>query len=69
MSANPEEEDVLLSQFDLVLDTPPTGLAIENMVAIDVEADLTEIRKPIPLTPFTAEQIEQLFTTSALLKY
>lgn len=68
MSADPEEEDVLLSGFDLVLNTPPTGLAIEDMVAIDVEADLAEIRKPIPLTPFTSEQIEQLFTTSALLR-
>ncbi len=38
------------------------------MVAIDVEADLAEIRKAIPPTPFTSEQIEQLFTTSALLK-
>lgn len=68
MSADPQEEDVLLCEFDLVLDTPPTGLAIEDMVAIDVEADIAEIRKPMPLTPFTAEQIEQLFTTSALLK-
>ena len=68
MSADPQEEDVLLSQFDSLLDTPPTGLAIEDMVAIDVEADLAEIRKPIALTPFTVEQIEQLFTTSTLLK-
>lgn len=68
MSADPEEEDVLLSEFDSLLDTPPMSLAIEDMVAIDVEADLAEIRKPIALTPFTVEQIEQLFTTSALLK-
>ncbi len=38
------------------------------MVAIDVEADLAEIRQPIVSTPFTTEQIEQLFTRSALLK-
>lgn len=50
------------SHFNLGLDIPPTG------VAIDVEADLVEIRKPMPLAPFTSEQIEQLFTTSALLK-
>ena len=68
MSADPQEEDVLLSQFESLLDTPPTGLAIEDMVAIDVEADLAEIRKPIALTPFTLDQIEQLFTTSTLLK-
>lgn len=68
MSADPEEEDVLLSQFESLLDTPPTGVGIEDMVAIDVEADLAEIRQPIALTPFTIEQIEQLFTTSSLLK-
>ncbi len=68
MSADPQEEDVLLSEFESLLDTPPTGLAIEDMVAIDVEADLAAIRKPITPTPFTIEQIEQLFTTSALLK-
>ena len=68
MSADPEEEDVLLSQFEAKLDAPATGLALEDMVAIDVEADLAEIRKPIALTPSTSEQIEQLFTTSALLK-
>lgn len=69
MSADPEE-DVLLSQFESLLDTPPTGLAIEDMVVIDVEADLAEIRQPIASTPFAAEQIEQLqlFTTSALLR-
>ena len=69
MSADPEEEDVLLSEFDSLLDTPLTGLAIEDMVAMDVEADLAEIRQPIPSTPFTTEQIEQLFTNSALLKF
>lgn len=67
MSADPEEEDVLLSQFDTALNAPPSGIAIEDMVAIDVEADLAEIRKPVSLTPFKVEQIEQLFTTSSLL--
>lgn len=38
------------------------------MVAMDVEADLVEIGKPMTPTPFTVEQIEQLFTNSALLK-
>ncbi|BDI20740.1 hypothetical protein ANSO36C_65420 (plasmid) [Nostoc cf. commune SO-36] len=67
MSADPEEEDVLMSQFDSVLDSPPPRLAIEEMVAIDLEADLAEIQKPIPSTPFTPETIEQLFTNSAIL--
>ncbi|MEH2362733.1 helicase-related protein [Nostoc sp.] len=68
MSADPEEEDVLMSQFDSVLDSPPPRLAIEEMVAMDLDADLAEIQKPIPSTPFTPEAIEQLFTDSAILK-
>ena len=68
VSADPEEEDVLLSQFDSVLDSPPPSLAIEDMIAIDVEADLAELQQPVTLTPFTSEEIEQLFTTSAILK-
>ena len=68
MSADPEEEDVLMSQFDSVLDSPPPRLAIEEMVAMDLDADLAEIQKPIPSTPFTPETIEQLFTDSAILK-
>ena len=68
MSADPEEEDVLMSQFDSVLDSPPPRLAIEEMVAMDLEADLAEIQKPIASTPFTPETIEHLFTNSAILK-
>lgn len=68
MSADPEEEDVLMSQFDSVLDSPPPRLAIEEMVAMDLEADLAEIQKPIASAPFTPETIEQLFTYSAILK-
>lgn len=68
MSADPEEEDVLMSQFDSVLDSPPPRLAIEEMVAMDLDADLAEIQKPIPSTPFKPEAIEQLFTDSAILK-
>ncbi|WZI66981.1 MAG: helicase-related protein [Gloeotrichia echinulata CP02] len=68
MSADPEEEDVLMSEFDSVLDSPPPRLAIEEMVAMDLDADLAEIQKPISAAPFTPETIEQLFTSSALLK-
>ncbi|MES1024892.1 SNF2-related protein [Gloeocapsa sp. BRSZ] len=67
MSADPEEEDVLMSEFEGVLNTPPLRPALEEMVAMDVEADLAEIRQPLCPTSVTPE-IEQLFTTSALLK-
>ncbi|BAY80431.1 helicase-like protein (plasmid) [Nostoc linckia NIES-25] len=68
MSADPEEEDVLMSEFDSVLNTQPSRLAIEEMVVMDLDADLAEIQKPISATPFTPETIEQLFTSSAILK-
>ncbi len=68
MSADPEEEDVLMSEFDSVLDTPPLRPAIEEMVTMDLEADLAEIQKPIHPTPFTPESIEQLFTTSTIFR-
>lgn len=67
MSADPEEEDVLMSEFDSVLDAPLRP-GIEAMVTMDLDADLAEIQKPIPATPFTPESIEHLFTTSTILK-
>lgn len=68
MSADPQEEDVLMFEFDSVLNTPPLRPALDEMVAMDVEADLAEIHQPLPPTPITPEIIEQLFNTSALLK-
>ncbi|NEP59372.1 MAG: DEAD/DEAH box helicase family protein [Symploca sp. SIO2G7] len=68
ISADPQEEDVLMSEFEEVLNTPPLRPALEEMVAMDVEADLEDIRKPISGAPITPETIEQLFVTSALLK-
>ena len=67
MSADPEEENVLMSDFDSILSTPPLRPGLEEMAAMDVEADLMEIRQPIPPTPITSQQIEQLFTTSQIL--
>ena len=67
MSADPEEEDVLMSEFDQVLSTPPLRPALEEMVAMDVEADLEDNCKPIPSMPVTPKMI-QLFTTSAILR-
>ncbi len=68
MSADPEEEDVLMSEFDSVIDTPASQLAIEEMIVMDMDADLAEIQKPIAPSPFTPQNIEQLFTTSVTLK-
>lgn len=68
MSADPEEEDVLMSEFDSVIDTPASRLAIEEMTVMDMDADIAEIQKPIPASPFRPESIEQLFTNSIILK-
>ena len=68
MSADPEEEDVLLSEFDQVLSAPHLRPALDEMVAMDVVADLEEILQPIPCSPLSLKEIEHLLTTSALLK-
>ncbi len=68
MSADPEEEDVLMSQFDSVLDAPPLRLAVSDMISMNLDADIAEIQKPIHPAPFTPESIERLFTTSQLLR-
>ena len=67
MSVDPEEENVLLSEFETVLETPPLRPAIDEMVEMDVQAGLALIRQPIPPTLITIEEIEQLLTTSKLL--
>ncbi len=68
MSADPLEEDVLLSEFDQTLDISSLQPKINEAVAMDVDADLAELRKPIPPSPFKAEAIEQMFTRSLLLQ-
>lgn len=68
MSADPQEEDVLLSEFDHDLEMPPLRPALDEMVVMDVEADLAEIRKPISPAPTMPEAIEQLFTSSMLAR-
>ncbi|MBE9094199.1 hypothetical protein [Tychonema sp. LEGE 07203] len=40
MSADSEEEGVLLGEFDRILDAPPLRPALDEMVAMDVESDL-----------------------------
>ena len=68
MSVDPEEEDVLLSEFEEVLDTSPLRPALDEMVKTDVEADLQEIRKPVSPAPVTPESIQSLLTQSKHLQ-
>ena len=67
MSADPEE-DVLMSDFEQVIDAPPLRLSIEEMTVMDLSADIASIQKPIISAPFTPLSIEQLFTTSAIFQ-
>jgi len=68
MSADPEEEGVLLGEFDRILDAPLPGPALDEMVAMDVESDLQEIRQPLQPTSLFPETIENLFVNSLILK-
>jgi superfamily II DNA or RNA helicase len=68
MSADPEEEDVLLSEFEDVLDTPPLRPALDEMVEMDIQADLEMIQQPITQSPVTPDSIEALFTQSLILR-
>lgn len=68
MSADPEEEGVLLAEFDRILDAPPPGPGLDEMVAMDVESDLQEIRQPLPPTSLFPQTIEDLFVNSLIVK-
>ncbi len=68
MSADPDEEGVLLGEFDRILDAPPSGPGLDEMVAMDVESDLQEIRQPLPPTSLFPVTIENLFVNSLIVK-
>lgn len=44
------------------------GPALDDMVQRDVEADLEEIRRPLPPASVSPDAIEQTFTQSPILK-
>ena len=67
MSADPEEEDVLMAEFDRECDRPFLRPDLDEMVGMDVEADLAEIRQTLPVSPITPAEIEQLFTQSEIM--
>jgi hypothetical protein len=67
MSVDPEEEDVLLAEFDTVLATPPLRPALDDMVKMDVAADLKEIQQLLPAAPVMPSDLEARFTRSPLL--
>ena len=68
MAADPEEEDVLLGEFEQFLDEQINRPGIDEMVTIDVDSDLKEVREFIAPSPITPQEIEALFTTSHTLR-
>ncbi len=68
MSADPEEEDVLFADFDHDLETPPLQVTLDEMVTLDVEADIASIRQPRPPSPVTKKDLEKWFTSSPALQ-
>jgi hypothetical protein len=68
MSADPEEEGVLLSELEDLLNNPPIRPDLGQMVAMNVDADLQLIKESIPPSPISGKQVEEIVTNSRLLK-
>jgi hypothetical protein len=68
MSVDPDEADVLLSGFDQLLDAPTLQPDLEDMVAMDIEADLAEIRQPLIHSSISPSDLEMKMPSSVLLK-
>jgi hypothetical protein len=68
MAADPEEEGVLLSELEDLLDNPPIRPDLGQMTGINVSADLELIKQPIPPNPLFPQLVEKLFTNSSILK-
>lgn len=68
MSADPEEEDVLLSEFEQVLAAPPLRPALDDMIKRDVEADLQDIRRPLSPSQISPETVEGALTQAHTLR-
>ncbi|MEC4853787.1 MAG: helicase-related protein [Jaaginema sp. PMC 1079.18] len=60
MSADPEEENVLMSEFEQGFEIAPVRPSLDEMVTMDIEADLVEVRQPLESSPVTVAVIEQL---------
>lgn len=68
MAADPEEEGVLLSKLENLLDNPPIRPDLSQIVAMNVDADLQLVTQKIPPNPLPPEKIEQIFTQSRWLQ-
>lgn len=67
MSADPQEEDVLMAEFEQNVKAVQTEMDVDDLVTKDVDADLAEVQEPLSPSPISPEAIEQLMTGSQLL--
>jgi ERCC4-related helicase len=65
MSADPQEEDVLMAEFEKGFDLAPLRPSLDEMIQRDVDADIQEVNQPLAPSPVTWQQVEQLLTQSA----
>ncbi|QDZ41674.1 DEAD/DEAH box helicase (plasmid) [Euhalothece natronophila Z-M001] len=67
MSADPQEEDVLMAEFEQNFKNVQMEMDVDDLITRDVDADLAEVQKPLPTSPISPKGIEQLMTTSQVL--
>jgi hypothetical protein len=67
MSVDPQEEDVLMAEFEQNFNNVQMEMDVDDLVNRDVEADLAEVNKPLARSPLSPEAIEQLMTNSQIL--
>lgn len=67
MSADPQEEEVLMAEFEQNFNNVQMEMDVDDLVNRDVEADLAEINEPLARSPLSPETIEQLMTNSQIL--
>ncbi len=68
MSADPQEEDVLMAEFEAEMAVAPVRPSLNEMVEMDVEADLAELRIPLAPAPLSWQEIETLLRRSHILQ-
>ncbi|MFP4133973.1 MAG: DEAD/DEAH box helicase, partial [Halothece sp.] len=67
MSADPEEEDVLMAEFEQNFDNVQREMDVDDLVTRDVEADLAEVNEPLARSLLSQKDIEQLMINSQIL--
>jgi SNF2 family DNA or RNA helicase len=67
MAADPQEEGVLLSELDSLIDNPPIRPDLNQIVAMNVSADVELLRQKMFPNPLPPQKVEEIFTQSPWL--